>query len=71
MITVEKLKEKKAKNSIEYTFLGCGKYDNTTQMRYGGRGVPQFVIISPQRKLLDRWMGYKSRQILDRVEKKH
>jgi len=68
-ISVEALKSKAERNDIEWTFLGTKESDHQTLRSYGAKGVPKFVLISPERKIIySRKLGYEKGTLTEKVE---
>ncbi len=69
-ITAEELKSKAISNDIEWTFLGTNKKSDRRTMRsYDVEAFPQFVLISPERKLIYSWKkGYEKGSLTEKVK---
>lgn len=68
-ISVSDLKAKVDFNEIEWTCLGSKKPDRRTLRSYNAEAFPQFVLISPERKLIYSWKkGYGEGLLTKKVE---
>lgn len=56
-----------SEKNIPWTYLSNEFEDKSTRYKYGAYGVPQYVLISPDRKILFKMMGYKEGQILAKM----
>ncbi len=56
-----------SEKNIPWTYLSNEKEDKSTRYKYGAYAVPHYVLISPDRKILFKIMGYKEGQILAKM----
>ncbi|MGF1639089.1 MAG: thioredoxin-like domain-containing protein [Cyclobacteriaceae bacterium] len=58
-----------AKDSIMWTSLwyGNGEYSDAV-IKYGIKGTPNYVLISPDQKILEKWFGYRKGIIKQKLE---
>lgn len=58
------------KDSIPWTNLWDGKGDlGDAVIKYGTIGTPNYVLISPDRKIIEKWFGYEEGIILNKIKK--
>ncbi len=60
-------------DNITWPYLWNGEgFDGATAMAYGIRGIPNFVLIGPERTLIDQWGGYDMQnygKLIERIDK--
>lgn len=68
-ISADELKSKAESNRLEWTFLGSTESDHQTLRSYDAGGVPKFILISPERKIIYSWkMGYEKGSLREKVQ---
>lgn len=65
-----KWKEHIKRDSIQWNYLwDTGGDHNEAVVKYWSMGTPTFVLISPEKKILEKWLGYGDNLIKENVEK--
>lgn len=58
------------KDSIPWTNLWDGKGDlGDAVMKYGTIGTPNYILISPDKTIIEKWFGYEEGIIADKIKK--
>lgn len=62
-------KEASAKHQMTWYNWNDRKETSGLYLKYGVRGIPHYVLISPKGKIIASWSGYGKDQLLKKMEK--